>query len=61
MKISKHHCYRKLAEREDDLEDGFFFVLGTLQGEKGPLIDATVYYNTSPPPLSNSMYNVDVQ
>ena len=33
MKIWKHHCYKKLAEKDDDLEVGFFFLYGTLQGE----------------------------
>ena len=24
--LGKNHCYRKLAERDDDLEVGFFFL-----------------------------------
>ena len=29
----KYHCYKKLAESDDDLEVGIFFLEGTLQGE----------------------------
>jgi hypothetical protein len=34
MKIWKYHCYKKLAERDDDLEVGIFFLEaeGTLLG-----------------------------
>ena len=28
----EYHCYKKLAERDDDLEVGIFFSEGTLQG-----------------------------
>jgi hypothetical protein len=31
-KFEKYHCYKKLSERDDDLEVGIFFLEGTLQG-----------------------------
>jgi hypothetical protein len=48
MKIWKYHCYKKLAERDDDFEVGIFFLEGTLQGGKFNLnccyIIVTIHY-----------------